>query len=201
MTNNDLTPEPCPNCGLKHQCICQQIPQIQTDWHIALLTHPNERYRDTNTGKLLHRSLVNSSIHTWDRLTPPASLIEMIESLDYQPVVLYPSNTSMAFNAFCASDTHLPILFILLDGTWQEARKMINKSQWLKTLTSVHLSDNLKSEYKLRRNQKDGNLCTYEVGTQLAKYFNENHSEEMSRFFNYYLPVFNADKSGHKYKP
>ncbi|MDG3086680.1 DTW domain-containing protein [Vibrio hannami] len=194
--------EVCPECGFRFQCICSEIPKVTTSWHLALLTHPNELNRDTNTGKLLHRALTNSSVHIWDRVNPPASLIEMINSGDYQPVVLYPSDKSVSLSSLTQKDAlqDPPYLFIILDGTWQEAKKMINKSPWLKELASVHLERTLKSEYKLRKNQEDGNLCTYEVGSHLISSFAKNKENYLDRFFNYYISVFNADKSGHKYR-
>ena len=51
---------------------------------------------------------------------------------------------------------------MLIDATWQEARKMYNQSPYLKALPKVSLVDAPKSIYPLRRNQIEGGLCTAE---------------------------------------
>lgn len=72
--------------------------------------------------------------------------------------------------------------FIVLDATWQEARKMERKSPWLADVR-VHLTTDHVSAYRLRRNQQPGNLCTLEVGLMLLRHFNaEASAEALSSF-------------------
>jgi DTW domain-containing protein YfiP len=55
-------------------------------------------------------------------------------------------------------------LFILLDGTWDEARKMFRKSPYLQNFPVLSLQPELLSRYTLRRAQSEAHLCTAEVG-------------------------------------
>ncbi|WED21764.1 DTW domain-containing protein [Vibrio sp. JC009] len=194
-------PEPCTGCGFRYQCICPLIPGLDPDWHLALLTHPNELTRDTNTGKLLEKILTNCQIHIWDRVNPPKELLQQISSGEYQPILLFPTEESIPLDEYTGKSAPTkPYLFIILDSTWQEAQKMLRKSPWIQALPAVHFSGELESGYQLRRNQKKGNLCTFEVGVELIKILNgKKETEKLTEFFNHYLSVFSADKSGHEY--
>src|SRR5690606_19977244 len=57
----------------------------------------------------------------------------------------------------------LPILFILLDATWTEARKMFRKSPYLDGLPVLSLQPEQLSRYQLRRSTRAEHLCTAEV--------------------------------------
>jgi len=54
-------------------------------------------------------------------------------------------------------------LFVLLDGTWAEARKMFRKSPSLDHLPVLSLQPEQLSRYRLRRSHRDDHLCTAEV--------------------------------------
>ncbi|MEF1296335.1 tRNA-uridine aminocarboxypropyltransferase, partial [Vibrio parahaemolyticus] len=93
-------------------------------------------------------------------------------------------------------------LYIILDATWQEARKMINKSRWLEGIPTMGLSVLADSQYQLRRNQQQGNLCTFEVAAHLLGQLGEqDNQQQMHTFFAHYLVLFQAEKSGHALKP
>jgi DTW domain-containing protein YfiP len=54
-------------------------------------------------------------------------------------------------------------LFVLLDATWPEARKMFRKSPYLNHLPVLSLHSEQISRYKLRRSRRDEHFCTSEV--------------------------------------
>jgi DTW domain-containing protein YfiP len=54
-------------------------------------------------------------------------------------------------------------LFVLLDATWPEARKMFRKSPYLDHLPVLSLASEQISRYKLRRSRRDDHFCTSEV--------------------------------------
>tara|TARA_B100001059_G_scaffold187194_1_gene189331 strand:+ start:1550 stop:2146 length:597 start_codon:yes stop_codon:yes gene_type:complete len=189
----------CIGCGFTHQCICHRIPNTESQTQLVLLTHENELTRDTNTGKLLRQSLKQCQSFIWQRKTPPAELLALLESETHQPLLLFPSNESIeCLQAVSGTESERTPLFIILDGTWQEAKKMLNKSPWLQTIPQVHLDVTSESSYTLRRNQDSGHLCTCEVGIELLKTLDETQSaEQIENYYQHYLKVFQADKSGH----
>jgi len=56
-------------------------------------------------------------------------------------------------------------LFVLLDGTWSEARKMFRKSPYLDQLPVLSLHPEQLSTYQLRRSTNSKHFCTAEVAS------------------------------------
>ncbi|MGI2038441.1 DTW domain-containing protein [Shewanella frigidimarina] len=127
---------------------------------IILLTHSREMDRANNTGQLVKQVLGdNARVVEWHRKQPDAELLTAIES----GVVglVFPSNEENISEK--VSEISKRILYlVLIDATWQEARKMYNQSPYLKALPKVSLIGTSKSIYPLRRNQIEGGLCTAE---------------------------------------
>ncbi len=195
--------QPCPDCGFRFNCICSMVPKLTSEQSLMLLMHPNELSRDTNTGKLLQQCQLNVEHAIWDRKQPPKALVERLADTNLYPVLLFPGENSLTLAQVTqqSQQQSKKPLFIILDATWQEARKMINKSRWLEDLPMMGLSTQGDSEYQLRRNQQQGNLCTFEVAAQLlGQLGEENNQQQMQSFFARYLATFQADKSGHALK-
>ncbi|MDP3606082.1 MAG: DTW domain-containing protein [Polaromonas sp.] len=78
-------------------------------------------------------------------------------------------------------------LFVLLDATWPEARKMFRKSPYLDKLPVLSLQSKQLSSYKLRRSQRDEHFCTSEVAALCLALAGEAHAAEVLEA---YLDVF-----------
>ncbi|WP_053350821.1 tRNA-uridine aminocarboxypropyltransferase [Vibrio alginolyticus] len=195
--------QPCPTCGFQFNCMCSLMPKLNSEHNILLLMHPNELKRDTNTGQLLEQCQLSIERVIWDRKQPPAELLTLLADPSRYPVLLFPCEESITLEHVVLQSqqqTKTP-LFIILDATWQEARKMINKSRWLEGIPTMGLSASADSQYQLRRNQQQGNLCTFEVAAHLLGQLGEqNNQQQMQRFFAHYLTLFQAEKSGHALK-
>ncbi|MEZ8942250.1 tRNA-uridine aminocarboxypropyltransferase [Vibrio alginolyticus] len=195
--------QPCPTCGFQFNCMCSLMPKLTSEHNILLLMHPNELKRDTNTGQLLEQCQLNIERVIWDRKQPPAELLSLLADPSRYPVLLFPCEESITLEDVVLQSqqqTKTP-LFIILDATWQEARKMINKSRWLEGIPTMGLSASADSQYQLRRNQQQGNLCTFEVAAHLLGQLGEqNNQQQMQRFFAHYLALFQAERSGHALK-
>ncbi|HHF3152411.1 TPA: tRNA-uridine aminocarboxypropyltransferase [Vibrio diabolicus] len=195
--------QPCPDCGFQFNCMCSLMPKLTSEHNILLLMHPNELTRDTNTGQLLEQCQLNIERVIWDRKQPPAELLSLLADPSRYPVLLFPSEESVTLEHVALQSqqqTKTP-LFMILDATWQEARKMINKSRWLESIPTMALSASADSQYQLRRNQQQGNLCTFEVAAHLLGQLGEqNNQQKMLTFFAHYLALFQAEKSGHALK-
>jgi DTW domain-containing protein YfiP len=78
-------------------------------------------------------------------------------------------------------------LFILLDGTWAEARKMFGRSPCLDRLPVLSLAPEQISQYKLRRSGRDDHFCTSEVAALCMNLAGERVAEQTLEA---YLAVF-----------
>lgn len=187
----------CPRCGFLHNCICYAEPALCCNNHFVLLTHPRELGKDSNTGQLMERSLIHCQRQIWDRLNPPQSLLDQLADPRYQPWLLFPGDETTPATPYQPIADKTPLV-IILDATWQEARKMVRRSPWLATLPRLELQPQQSSTYALRRNQQPGNLCTCEAGIALLDTFGyADDSRQLQRYFDAFMAVFKADKSGH----
>jgi DTW domain-containing protein len=122
---------------------------------IFLLTHERELLRTSNTGALAKNvapEIVERII--WARNAPDLAVLDAISHEN--TVLLYPVDDADAAPIESFENV------ILLDATWQEARKMFNRSPYLKNLPKAHIKSHQLSQYQLRRNQPEGGLCTAE---------------------------------------
>ncbi|MFC6978801.1 DTW domain-containing protein [Microbulbifer taiwanensis] len=159
---------------------------------ITLLTHQRELDRKTNTGALalqLCGDLVERRV--WARREPDRALLDSIER--GEAALVYPT----------AESTPAPpedfAQLILIDATWQEARKIYNHSPYLQTAPRVSL-ESAASSYRLRRNQPDGGLCTAECVIEILRSHGEDTAAERleAAFMEFNLdPGLKADKGRH----
>lgn len=200
---NQAVAAPCPKCQLKYQCICSHLPKCTSPAHIALLMHENEQDRETNTGRWLLKGVTPSSCHIWQRTEPCPRLVELIQDPANQAYILFPSQESISVERahMESKKRDKTSVFIVLDGTWQEAKKMLRRSAWLKEIPTTHITPQQASNYQLRRNQDKGHLCTIEVGCELlASLGHQQGSDNLRHFFDHYMQVYKADKSGHTFQ-
>lgn len=152
--------------------------------NIFLLTHSREIVKKNNTGALVATVLGDKAkVITWERKHPDVDLLAHIQGENI--ALLYPSESSIAIT----SDTKVEYEnYIVIDGTWQEARKIYNKSPYLHTLPTITITATEPSAYMLRRNQKVNGLCTVECVIELCKWQGHVYfSDELQLIFNKFL--------------
>jgi len=132
---------------------------------ITLLTHFKEFDKRSNTGRLVLEILGDAAEQVrWDRLNPPVKLVEEIDAGGV--ALVYPGSADENGNNDDLSDI---TKFILIDGTWHEARKIHQRSPYLRKARRVCLKPADPSQYNLRKNQKDACLCTAECVIQILR--------------------------------
>ncbi|WP_062270510.1 tRNA-uridine aminocarboxypropyltransferase [Endozoicomonas arenosclerae] len=137
---------------------------------IYLLTHPLELLKASNTGRLVKEVMPETIVESWSRVEPPEQLLAMLESDSFAPKLVFPEAFAIYQQydeVFKDSGGARKPLYILLDGTWQQARKMYRQSPYLHNLPLCEIQSDEKSVYDLRRNQASGGLCTAEVAAEV----------------------------------
>ncbi len=86
-------------------------------------------------------------------------------------------------------------LFILLDATWTEARKMFRKSPYLEPFPVLSLLPEQLSRYRLRRSTRGEHLCTAEVAALCLELAGDEAAGEA---LGAYLEVFSERYLGAK---
>jgi len=129
---------------------------------IILLTHSREVSKKTNTGKLVQKIIPNTKTIIWQRTEPDETLLNLLST--ERLALVYPTEEKTPVNHICDFEN-----FLLIDGTWQEARKIYNRSAYLHNLPHIQLTPQNNSNYNLRRNQIADGLCTAECVIELLK--------------------------------
>jgi DTW domain-containing protein YfiP len=134
----------------------------------TLLTHFKEFPKRSNTGRVVLDVLGGAAEQVrWDRINPPARLVDAIEAGGV--ALVYPGASDENDDDLTGIDH-----FILIDGTWHEARKIHQRSPYLQNVRRICLRPSGKSRYNLRKNQKEACLCTAECVIEILRNAGDN---------------------------
>ena len=157
----------CEQCLIaKHYCICKGVEHAQCDAAVCLLMYHNESFKPSNTGRLIAEIVPNNYAFRWDRTDPDPAFLALINDPQYQPMVVFPAEDVEEGRAITEVNIEegKKLLFIFLDGTWREAKKMIRKSTYLDNLPVLSVTADKLSDYRLRVAPHAHQLGTAEVG-------------------------------------
>ncbi len=178
--------ERCGGCRLiLSHCVCALRPVVPTRAGVCLLMAEHETLKPSNTGWLIADVVPDTMAFGWARTTVNPALLALLADPQWQPYVVFPGEFvapervitqllpghDAANGLLNQQPNELPNhhpnqkrpLFILLDATWPEARKIFKKSPYLNHLPVLSLTPEQLSRYRLRRARCDEHLCTSEV--------------------------------------
>jgi DTW domain-containing protein len=160
--------ERCAGCRLVHShCLCALRPFVPTRAGVCLIMADIEPLKPSNTGWLVADVVADTFAFGWARTEVDPALVALLADPQWQPVVVFPGEFVAAERVVSAlptpDDPGRRPLFVLLDATWPEARKMFRKSPYLNHLPVLSLQAEQTSRYKLRRSRRDDHFCTSEV--------------------------------------
>ncbi|WP_213574810.1 tRNA-uridine aminocarboxypropyltransferase [Stutzerimonas kunmingensis] len=156
----------CERCRVPFShCLCPWLPTIESDCGVCLLMHDIEPLKPSNTGWLIADVVRDTFAFTWQRTGVDPRLLALLADPQWQPLVIFPgeyAESRRVVEQVERENAKRP-LFILLDATWTEARKMFRKSPYLDGLPVLSLRPEALSRYRLRRSTRSDHLCTAEV--------------------------------------
>ncbi|TMP54689.1 MULTISPECIES: DTW domain-containing protein [unclassified Pseudoalteromonas] len=156
----------CDQCLIaKHYCICEGAEYASCNAAVCLLMYHNESFKPSNTGRLIAEIVPDNYAFRWDRTSPDPALLALLNNDKYQPFVIFPAEDVETDRVVTQVETHAgkQPLFIFLDGTWREAKKMIRKSPYLDNLPVLSITSEKLSDYRLRVAPHAHQLGTAEV--------------------------------------
>ena len=133
--------------------------------------HDAEPLKPSNTGWLIADVVKHCFAYGWSRTEVDPELLALLDDPQWQPFVVFPGEYAdqpeRVVHELHEGQTALQPgkrpLFILLDATWSEARKMFRKSPYLDGFPVLSLHPDQLSRYQLRRSKRDDHFCTSEV--------------------------------------
>ncbi|MDE2419533.1 MAG: DTW domain-containing protein [Burkholderiales bacterium] len=197
--------ERCPGCRVVFShCLCALRPTVQTTAGVCLIMFDIEPLKPTNTGWLIADVVPDTFAFGWARTEVDPALLVLLADPQWQPYVVFPGEfvdparvvtTLVNYNQatqLAAGPAGKRPLFVLLDATWPEARKMFRKSPYLNHLPVLSLQSEQLSRYRLRRSKRDDHFCTSEVAALCLDLAGETHAAQtleayLDVFTNHYL--------------
>ena len=166
----------CEQCLIaKHYCICEGAEYASCDAVVCLLMYHNESFKPSNTGRLIADIVPDNYAFRWDRTSPDPALLALLNNDKYQPFVIFPAEDVETDRVVTQVETLAgkQPLFIFLDGTWREAKKMIRKSPYLDNFPVLSITAQKLSDYRLRVAPHAHQLGTAEVAIMVLALANE----------------------------
>ena len=196
MARGGFKHERCAGCRLlPSHCMCALRPSVPTRAGVCLLMADIETLKPSNTGWLIADVVADTFAFGWARTETDPALLALLSDPQWQPYVVFPRDYAapervvhaVALPESGQGATAKRPLFILLDGTWSEARKMFRKSPWLDHLPVLSLNPDQVSQYQLRRSRRNDHFCTSEVAALCMNLAGERLAEQTLEA---YLDVF-----------
>ncbi len=161
--------ERCARCRLiPSHCMCALRAAVSTRAAVCLIMAEFEPLKPSNTGWLIADVVPETFAFGWSRMEVDPALLALLDDPQWQPYVVFPGEFAepervvTELSSDRAEAGRRP-LFILLDGTWSEARKIFRKSPYLNRFPVLSLMPEQLSRYKLRRSWHTHHFCTSEV--------------------------------------
>lgn len=144
-------------------CICDRVPKIDNQTKIVVLQHHRELLHPIGTARIARLGFEKQEVRVARRhhkLAVPA----------YQKpktALLYPH--AQARNLDQLEPNEHPEHLIVLDGTWAQASSMYRANPWLHELPHLLIRPSHESNYRIRRQPKEGCLSTIEALVQALR--------------------------------
>ena len=181
----------CELCRLAKQfCICDLAPQVNSNAGFLLLMYDTEVLKPSNTGKLIADLIPDSFAFLWSRTEVNPEIIAILNDPIWQPMIVFPKdyageNREIYDNELTVATGKRP-LFIMLDGSWREAKKMFRRSPYLQNLPVVSFTpktpentEELSSRYQIRLAANNTELATAEVAAQILSLAGEQVNADL----------------------
>lgn len=142
-------------------CICSAICELDNQHFLHILQDPSEQKKAIGTARILALSLSNVKLSV--------GTVFSASAFDLQNTFLvFPSETANTVHHLqTIHKINTQTQFILLDGSWKKAYKILMSNPFLQALPKVSLNIDNKSNYRLRKSPRKGGLSTVEAGYYL----------------------------------
>ena len=158
-----LSAHRCPICEIrKPLCFCAMIPQLALQTRVIILMHTCEEVLTTNTARLAAKALTNSKVRIHGRRDERMSPDDLVQP-GRLSFLLYPSSKAVELSTDFASRLSGPVNLIVPDASWRQTKKFVRREPGLVGIPHVRLPTGPPSEYRLRAQRSDQNLCTLEA--------------------------------------
>src|SRR5690606_15775992 len=103
-----------------------------------------EAFKPTNTGRLVADVVKDNHAFLWDRTQPDPAMLALLKDPRYAPILVFPRQYAPPQRwidrpaEVVDSNSGRTPLYVMLDGTWREAKKMF-RSEYLANMPVLGL--------------------------------------------------------------
>jgi DTW domain-containing protein YfiP len=145
-------------------CYCARLPNLTSTTDVLFLQHPKERDKAIGTARIAHLSLPSSTLVEGIALDEHRAVAPLLERDDV--ALLFPGPGARLAHEWAADP---PSTLVVIDGTWWQAKRVLERSPRLAALPRVSLAPSAPSNYRIRKAPSDLHLSTVEaVATTLG---------------------------------
>lgn len=138
-------------------CVCGALRPVDSRTRVVFLQHPREARVPVSTCRLAHLSLPNSEMHVGLRAEGSRRLEALVR--DPGTMVLFPGPGSTDVRDLPAPPRNL----LVVDGTWINARKVLQRSPLLASLPRVGFVPEQPGNYRIRKEPAPECVSTIEA--------------------------------------
>lgn len=142
-------------------CFCASVTKVDSHTRIVFVQHPLEAKVAISTCRMAHLSLPNSELHV--EIDPDASSSLRARAAEPDTYLLFPSPGAVDPSELSAPPKNL----IVVDGTWDNAKKLLLRSPMLSALPRLGLKPKAPGNYRIRKEPAEHCLATIEAVSQV----------------------------------
>ncbi|MDD1780638.1 DTW domain-containing protein [Enterovibrio sp. ZSDZ35] len=162
--------ERCKLCMLvKPLCVCKEKVTFDTYSGFLLVMYDDEVLKPSNTGRLIADTVNDTFAYIWSRTEPNEEMLALVQDPKWQPFVVFPAQyaeENRVVSSVSTPEGKRP-LFIMIDGTWSEAKKIFRKSPWMADFPVLSIKSTESSRYGVREASGESQLATAEVAAKV----------------------------------
>jgi DTW domain-containing protein len=144
-------------------CWCGSLRPVESSTRVVFVQHPKEAKVPISTCRMAHLSLPNSELHVELSAVGNPRLERLCAQQDV--AVLFPSAGATDIEAVLTP----PRTLVVVDGTWSNAKKLVDRCPLLSALPRVSLSPRHPGTYRIRREPAEHCLSTIEAVTYVLE--------------------------------
>lgn len=180
----------CEQCRLAVKfCLCPLRTRVVSNAGFLLLMYDTEVLKPSNTGKLIADLIPDTFAFLWSRTEVEQQLIDVIDDPTWQPIIVFPAEyaeqNQQVYEQKIDLENNKRPLFIMLDGSWREAKKMFRKSPYLNGLPVLSIDPQqllgaaYLPKYQIRNSAKNNQLATAEVAAHVLATIGEDFNAQL----------------------
>lgn len=175
--------EECYTCfRAKKNCLCGSVKPFATGMRFVILMHTKEaKKQKTGTARLAKLCLKNAELLIGTDFTRDDRVNALLRDPAYSPFVLYPGPEAVSFKTLGKLRPEgKTLLVFVIDGTWECARRLLNRSRNIRALPRLSFAGSYSSQFAIKKQPVAHCVSTIEAIYYLCREAEEAGYEDLN---------------------